>query len=67
MTSALAADTNKTLTTERARNVLTCRNQATHHTPNWKFCEFKQGHPSVIFGAPESAGRQEPPLSRHLL
>src|SRR5271165_2442492 len=26
-----------------------------HTAPNWKFCEFKHGHPRVIFGAPESA------------
>jgi hypothetical protein len=36
-------------------HVLICRNQAAHRAPNWKFCEFKHGHPSVIFGAPESA------------
>jgi hypothetical protein len=40
-----------------AKRVRSCRNQAAHRAPNWKFCEFKHGHPSVIFGAPESAIR----------
>jgi hypothetical protein len=39
-------------------------NEAAHRAPNWKFCKFKHGHPSVMFGAPESAIRaksgQEP-------
>jgi hypothetical protein len=32
-------------------------NEAAHRAPNWKFCEFKRGDPSAIFGAPESAIR----------
>jgi hypothetical protein len=36
---------------------------AAYRAPNWKFCEFKHGHPSVIFGAPESACAAQPKIA----